>query len=111
MRNSSSRAFASRARTRRTAIVPNFVTESGYTEDIESRNKVGDVQGRVRVALIGVADGAVKWVDHGQKIAAPRNRSRIERTNRAAEKKAPEEKDRDVTLLRPQWSEDGSRAS
>ncbi len=66
------------------AIVPNFVTESGYTEDIESRNKVGDVQNRVRMALIGAADGGVKWVDSGQK--------------------------KDVALSRPEWSEDGTRA-
>ncbi|MBK6723168.1 MAG: hypothetical protein IPG58_07775 [Acidobacteria bacterium] len=26
-------------------IVPNYVTESGYTEDIPSRSKVGDTQG------------------------------------------------------------------
>src|SRR5437588_8092537 len=29
-------------------IVPNFVTESGYTEDIQGRTKVGDPQGRSR---------------------------------------------------------------
>ena len=49
-------------------IVPNFVTESGYTEDIPSRNKVGDNQNRVRLAILNVETGEVKWVDHGQKL-------------------------------------------
>src|SRR5690606_3886642 len=35
-------------------IVPNYVTESGYTEDIPSRSKVGDTQGRGKLAIIDV---------------------------------------------------------
>src|SRR5438874_2090735 len=46
-------------------IVPNFVTESGYTEDIQGRTKVGDLQGRSRIALVSVATGEVKWVETG----------------------------------------------
>src|SRR5579863_377854 len=47
-------------------VVPNFVTESGYTEDIASYEKVGDVQSLVRLAILSVETGEVKWVDHGQ---------------------------------------------
>ena len=65
-------------------IVPNFVTESAYVEDIRGRTNVGDAQPRGRLALIGVATGEVKWVDPGQK--------------------------RDVRLFPPEWSEDGTRA-
>ncbi|MDT5294278.1 MAG: hypothetical protein QOJ76_1158, partial [Acidobacteriota bacterium] len=46
-------------------IVPNYVTESGYTEDIQGRTKVGDTQGRTRLGLISVATGEVKWIDAG----------------------------------------------
>jgi tricorn protease-like protein len=49
------------------AVVPNYVTESGYTEDIPSRDKVGDNQNRMRLAIVSVETGEVKWVDHGQK--------------------------------------------
>src|SRR5205807_10624895 len=38
-------------------IVPNFVTESGYTEDIPGRTKVGDTQGRTRLAIIDIETG------------------------------------------------------
>jgi len=66
------------------AIVPNFVTESAYTEDISSRNKVGDVQNKDKLAILSVKTGEVKWVEHGQKG--------------------------DVQLSQPVWSEDGTRA-
>ena len=66
-------------------IVPKFVTESGYTEDIASYEKVGDIQSLVRLAILNVETGDVKWVDHGQK-------------------------DRDVQLSEPVWSDDGTKA-
>ncbi|MCA1634962.1 MAG: prolyl oligopeptidase family serine peptidase [Acidobacteria bacterium] len=60
-------------------IVPNYVTETAYTEDINSRTKVGDAQGRTRMAVVSVETGEVKWVEHGQKIeVAPTVRTRTE---------------------------------
>ncbi|HYG08602.1 MAG TPA: DPP IV N-terminal domain-containing protein, partial [Pyrinomonadaceae bacterium] len=38
-------------------IVPNYVTESAYTEDIPGRTKVGDAQGRTRMVVISVETG------------------------------------------------------
>ncbi len=73
-------------------VVPNFVTESGYTEEIPSYEKVGDKQSLVRLAILSVETGDAKWVDHGQK---------------AADDKAPE---REVQLSEPIWSEDGTKA-
>jgi dipeptidyl aminopeptidase/acylaminoacyl peptidase len=67
--------------------VPNFVTESGYTEDIASYEKVGDKQSRARLAILSVATGEVKWVDGGQTPA-----------------------DREVRWSEPLWSDDGTKA-
>ncbi|HEX7720830.1 MAG TPA: DPP IV N-terminal domain-containing protein, partial [Pyrinomonadaceae bacterium] len=50
-------------------IVPNFVTESGYTEDIPGRTKVGDAQNRTRLVIINAETGETKNVDHGQRMA------------------------------------------
>ncbi|HYP12480.1 MAG TPA: DPP IV N-terminal domain-containing protein, partial [Bryobacteraceae bacterium] len=119
----------------KTTIVPNFVTETGYTEDIPARTKVGDVEGRVRVALISVADGSVKYVDHGQRIGRSQQRTEGTEAEKAAEAKtsaagigtapartenteargsakseAVESQDRAVDLLRPEWSNDGTKA-
>ena len=69
----------------RNTVVPNYVTESGYTEDISGRSNVGDTQSTSRLGAIGVETGEVKWVDHEQK--------------------------RDVQLGLPVWSEDGTKAA
>lgn len=45
----------------RNAQVPNYVTLSGYTEELSSRTKVGDLQTRARLGVLSVANGAVRW--------------------------------------------------
>jgi dipeptidyl aminopeptidase/acylaminoacyl peptidase len=64
----------------KTTIVPNYVTESAYTEDIQSRTKVGDTQGRTRMVVIAVETGETKNIEHGQgrMEAAPVIRTRTE---------------------------------
>ena len=77
----------------KTTVVPNYVTESGYTEEIPSRDKVGDSQNRMKLAILNVETGEVQWVDHGQK-----------QVGGAADAV------RDVQLSQPLWSDDGSKA-
>jgi dipeptidyl aminopeptidase/acylaminoacyl peptidase len=61
------------------AIVPNYIGDAGYTEDIQSRTKVGDTQGRTRLGLASVATGEVKWVETGLRVeVAPRVQARTE---------------------------------
>jgi dipeptidyl aminopeptidase/acylaminoacyl peptidase len=45
--------------------VPNYVTESGYTEEIKGRTNVGDAQERTRVAVLDAVTGEVQWADPG----------------------------------------------
>lgn len=45
--------------------VPNYVTESAYTEDINGRSNVGEPPNKQRVAILDVATGEVKWIDAG----------------------------------------------
>lgn len=123
----------------KSTIVPNYVTEAAYTEDIPSRTKVGDAQSRSRLAILSAETGEVKWVDHGQKQVAPRTETRTEKTTQdrvertesqqvqqqtgarqtEAERKtgetdqarsSSEQRDRDVQLFQPLWSEDGTKA-
>ena len=77
--------FESAATPAKNTVVPSFVTDSAYTEDIPGRSNVGDSQGTSRLAVMNVETGEVKWVDHGQKT-------------------------RDVQLSQPVWSEDGTKA-
>ena len=78
-------------------IVPSFVTQSGYTEDIASYEKVGDRQAPVRLAILSVNTGDMKWVDHGQRAPV-----------QTADAKMP--LDREVRLSEPLWSSDGTKA-
>ncbi|HST20678.1 MAG TPA: DPP IV N-terminal domain-containing protein, partial [Blastocatellia bacterium] len=119
-------------------IVPNYVTESSYTEDISSRTKVGDTQNRTRLAILDAQNGDVKWVDHGQKQVAPKTETRTEQTAERVTRSESEqsqqqtagrqtqgerrtgetdqarasaaERERDIQLFQPLWSEDGSKA-
>ncbi len=76
----------------KTAIVPNFITESAYTEDLQTRNKVGDLQMKARLARIEVATGELKFIEH--------------------ELKTDDKKDRDVQFTGlPVWSKDGLLAA
>lgn len=79
----------------KSTIVPNYVTESAFTEDIPARTKVGDAQSRNRIAIINVENGEVKYVDHGQKT-------------KPEDAKSPE---RAVQLFNVQFSEDGKNAA
>src|SRR5215813_158933 len=99
-------------------IVPNYVTESAYTEDIPGRSKVGDAQNRTRLVIIDAETGETKNVDHGQKLLAtpPPQRTETNTTDQAKgstgeqSKTPPAAKDRDVQLSQLQWSEDGRNA-
>ena len=44
-------------------IVPNFVTESGYTEPMNVRAKVGDVQAFQRAAIVDLQTGRLSWIE------------------------------------------------
>jgi len=72
----------------KTAVVPNYVTDTGYTDEIQARTKVGDVNPNTRIAFIDVKTGESKWLDTGIKDG---------------------EKPREIRLSRPMWSEDGSK--
>lgn len=111
-------------------IVPNYVTESGYTEDIPGRTKVGDTQGRSRLMIINTETGEAKQIDHGQRTLATSTQGQQEtqqqnqqqQTQQTQPQRQPprtqtentgqnqQPRDRDVQLSQVQWSEDGKNA-
>ncbi len=99
-------------------IVPNYVTESAYTEDIPGRTKVGDTQNRARFVLIDVGTGETKNIDHGLPATPPLQRTELNRIEAAPPKTAGEPqrtppaqpKDRDVQWSQLHWSDDGRNA-
>jgi dipeptidyl aminopeptidase/acylaminoacyl peptidase len=68
----------------KTADVPNYVTASGFTEDLRTRTKVGDALGDSRVGIVEIVSGGVAWADLGLE-------------------------DRKVSISGGAWSPDGSK--
>lgn len=102
-------SIVERAEDSKNTIVPNYVTESAYTEDINARIKVGDAQGRTRIVILNTETGESKWLDHGLKQAAANPDSgESEQQGQAARTNEP--RDREVQLSQPVWSEDGTKA-
>lgn len=85
--------ISERAAGAKTAIVPNYVNESAYTEDIRSRTKVGDVLNTPRMAVVRADTGEWKWIDHGLKQKDDKGK----------------EIERPVRLVNPQWSGNGTK--
>jgi dipeptidyl aminopeptidase/acylaminoacyl peptidase len=50
------------AQGQRSNDIPQFVTRSGYTEQIHGRENVGDVQDKGRVALLNITTGNLTWL-------------------------------------------------
>jgi dipeptidyl aminopeptidase/acylaminoacyl peptidase len=46
----------------RTTDIPQFVTRSGYTEELRVRTKVGDAEQKGRIALLAIPNAAVTWL-------------------------------------------------
>ncbi len=87
------------ARDTKNTIVPNYVTESAFTEDIPARNKVGDTQGKTKLAIINAETGEAKFIDHGLR-EPPKN----------PEDKNEKPRERDLRFFGLKWSDDGSKA-
>jgi dipeptidyl aminopeptidase/acylaminoacyl peptidase len=90
-------------------IVPNYVTESAYTEEITGRTKVGDTQGRTRIVIIDAETGDTKNVEPDVK---PNEISPVRQAAQSskAEQKPPVAAKREVQLSQLRWSEDGKNA-
>jgi len=110
----------------RKTIVPNYITESAYTETIPGREKVGDAQSPSRIAVVNTTNGEVKWFEHGLKpLPAPEAQKSVtgappeeqgkgneQKTEKSAEtqRESATPKEREVNLRSPIWSDDGKHA-
>jgi len=101
-------------------IVPNYITESVYTDIIPGREKVGDAQPPSRIAVVSTSNGDVKWFEHGLKPLPTAEAQQKNDEGKASEQKteksadtqreSAQPKEREVNLRAPVWSEDGKHA-
>lgn len=98
------------------ASVPNYVTESGYTEDLSTRVKVGDAQDRRRLAILNLRTGKSAWADGGfagskprrAAAAAAKDRSEMDTPTQVASVRTDEPRETRWSL--PLFSADGALA-
>jgi dipeptidyl aminopeptidase/acylaminoacyl peptidase len=85
--------------------VPNYVTESSYTEDIPARTFVGDAQDKRTLAVMNLETGKTVWVDGG---FAGKVRLKPDATEPVRLKPDTTEADREIRWSMPIVSEDGA---
>jgi dipeptidyl aminopeptidase/acylaminoacyl peptidase len=108
-------AFTAEAEKAKKTNVANYASESGYTEDISAREKVGDPINSTKLASISTSNGEVKWFESGLKPVEPpksetqaKQEEKTESTEKSTAATAP--KERDVNYGAVQFSDDGTKA-
>jgi dipeptidyl aminopeptidase/acylaminoacyl peptidase len=101
----------------RNVIVPSYVTETGYAEDIPGRTAVGDAQNRTLLAVMNLKTGKTVWADAS--FAPPVNEPAPSRAEGPAPSRAEgttaqnppgRRAEREVRWSMPQLSDDGTLA-
>ena len=92
----------------RNIIVPNYVTETGYAEDIPGRTAVGDAQNRTLLAVMNLKTGKNVWAD--ATFAPPVDEPAPPRPHGTAAPGAGRKAEREIRWSMPDVSDDGKLA-
>jgi len=89
-------------------IVPNFVTETGYTADIQGRTNVGDSQDRRLLAMLNLETGKSVWADGSFAPPAPQaEKAAAAGSTTGAENQPGRKAEREIRWSMPAVSGDG----
>jgi dipeptidyl aminopeptidase/acylaminoacyl peptidase len=88
-------------------IVPNYVTESGYTEDIPGRNNVGDTQDRRLLAVLNLKTGKTVWADGSFAPPVSQEEKPADPNATGADARPGRKAERDIRWSMPAVSDDG----
>ena len=91
----------------KSTIVPNYVTETGYTEDIPGRTNVGDTQDRRLLAVLNLKTGKSVWADVASRLPLLRRRRPAAPEATTPEGRPGRKAERDIRWGIPAVSEDG----
>ncbi|TPE44884.1 prolyl oligopeptidase family serine peptidase [Pontibacter mangrovi] len=107
----------SRPKSAKVANVPNFVTESGYTEDISTRTKVGDAQSTYELFVYDTSRDtayAVKMDEvegiYEQPAYLMEKEAKASASASAADSKTKKTSPRTTVIYGPYWSDNGKQA-
>ncbi|MBF8964837.1 prolyl oligopeptidase family serine peptidase [Pontibacter sp. FD36] len=107
---------ATRPKNAKVAIVPDFVTSSGYTEDINTRTKVGDAQATFESFVYDISRDTTYALQVGSiegindQPAYIRDRDTKASTAKEPATKTAKPEARAVTMFGPIWSDNGKHA-
>ena len=103
--------IAERAVGMKPTIVPNYVTETGYTEDIPGRSNVGDTQDRRLLGVLNLKTGKSVWADGSFAPPPPADSADSPADKPAAgtpaDARPARRADRDIRWSMPAVSDDG----
>ena len=91
----------------KTTIVPNYVTDTGYTEDIPGRSNVGDTQDRRLLAVLNLKTGTTVWADASFAPPVPDQEKPAAPEAAASDNKPGRKAEREVRWSMPVVSADG----
>jgi dipeptidyl aminopeptidase/acylaminoacyl peptidase len=97
----------------RAVIVPNYVNETGYTEDINGRTAVGDAQTRLLLAILNLKTGKTAWADgsFAPPVDEPAPATTASGTPAPSKVEGPGKKaEREIRWSMPDVSDDGKLA-
>jgi dipeptidyl aminopeptidase/acylaminoacyl peptidase len=88
-------------------IVPSYVTESGYVEDIPGRTNVGDTQSRTLLAILNLKTGKSTWADGSFAPPVSDTEKPAAKGTTDAEGKPGRKAEREIRWSMPVVSDDG----
>jgi dipeptidyl aminopeptidase/acylaminoacyl peptidase len=91
----------------KTTIVPNYVTSSGYTEDIPARTNVGDTQDRRLLAILNLKTGKTVWADGSFAPPVPEEEKPAAAGATAPDGRPGRKAEREIRWSAPVVSDDG----
>ncbi|WP_240773237.1 prolyl oligopeptidase family serine peptidase [Pontibacter sp. SGAir0037] len=107
--------LVSRPKNAKATIVPNFITASGYTEDINARTKVGDAQATIEFYIYDIQHDttfapSMKDVEGVYEQPAYLKQAEVSAGNSTGGSKAKQPEPRATTMYGPFWSDNGKHA-
>jgi dipeptidyl aminopeptidase/acylaminoacyl peptidase len=90
-------------------IVPNYVTETGYTENIPARTNVGDAQDRRLLAVLNLKTGKTVWADGSFAPPVVENEKSAAAAPAGPDAKPGRKAEREIRWNMPVVSDDGKQ--
>jgi dipeptidyl aminopeptidase/acylaminoacyl peptidase len=91
----------------KSTIVPNYITPTGYTEEIQARTNVGDTQPRRLLAIMNLKTGKTVWADGSFAPPVPDEEKPAEPGATAPDGRPGRKAEREIRWSMPVVSDDG----